>query len=201
MTEEEIYIKRVEEYLKALKRRILYHFESPNWSGGPLKKRMLKQYMYGHLEWLESFCKGDGFNMGCGELTIADSMGIDKQLTLATFNGAAYCDMENLWKYGDECADYIVSNYIGAILCPAKTFIEWHRVLKPGGVMALVCGNSDHPSYVKSVMGPLSRSKHGSIKKASCYNKNTIKNYLQFAGMNVESVEEVKHVLRVVAYK
>ena len=67
--------------------------------------------------------------------------------------------------------------------------------------MALVCGNADHPSYVKRPMGPMSRSKNGSIKKASCFNKNTIKNYLQFAGMKVDSVTEVDSVLRIVAHK
>ena len=188
--------ERIERYLNTVRERIAEHFGSLN-----VERLVKAKYEEGHLEWMESFCYGTGFNMGCGEISVEDSIGVDRLLTLATFDGAAFCDMESLWHYDDGCADYIVSNYIEGAQCPAKMFTEWYRLLKPGGVMAIVCANAEDINYAKTISGPLSRSRKGGIKKFSCYTATTLRFHLQFAGFSVGSIEKDGQALKVVASK
>jgi len=188
--------ERIDRYLDAVRDRVEEHFGYPN-----VERRVNAVYEEGYLEWLESFCQGIGFNMGCGEISIGDSLGVDRLLTLATFDGAAFCDMEDLWHYEEGCADYIVSNYIEGAQCPARMFAEWYRVLKPGGTLAIICGDADGTHYSLTSSGPLSRSRKGGIKKFSCFSESTLRFHLNFAKFNVDSIEVDGHVLKVVASK
>lgn len=192
---------RVENYLAAVKAHIEHHFEHPLWGKGKLKDRVELAYSHEHLEWLESFCKGTGFNMGCGEIPIKDSMGVDLFLNLGCYSGAAFANMDNMWGYKDEFADYIISNYVEAAQTPCKLFLEWYRLLKPGGVLAILLKDADDSSYDSSLSGPLARAGKGGIKKFNCYTERTIKFYLQFAGFTVDSIEKCGIDLKVVAHK
>ena len=103
--------------------------------------------------------------------------------------------------YENECVDYIISNYMEAAPSPCKLFLEWHRLLKPGGIVAILCKDADDPSYNHSIGGPLSKSNKGGIKKFNCYTPRTMRFYLQFTGFKVRSIEKDGVSLKVVAYK
>jgi len=188
--------RRAQAYLAQVRKQIEKHFAKPSWSKRTIGDRAYDQYCTGNLQWLESFCKGKGFNMGCGELSIADSIGVDRILSLASYNGIAFQDMNKMYNYPDGCADYIVSNYIEAIECPVVTFTDWYRLLKPGGTIALVCTNGAHEFYKKRRSGPLARGRRGSIKKFSCYTPLTMRYYLEFVKFGNVEIEEHGTVLR-----
>lgn len=193
---------RVDAYVKAVKEHIVSHFEHPYWGKGPLKERVAKAYSEEYLEWLESFCVGDGFNMGCGEIPIGDSQGVDMILSLGCWRGVAYANMDHMWNYKDGIADYIVSNYVEGASSPCQLFTEWFRLMKPGGVLALLVQDADDSVYDRDPYGPLQRSGKGGIKKFNCYTARTIRFYLTFVGFIVDSVEKVDGaVLKVVAHK
>jgi hypothetical protein len=192
---------RVEKYLAAVKCSVEHHLNHPSWGKGSLEYRVNMAYSEEHLEWLESFCKGVGFNMGCGEIPVKDSIGADPFLSLGSFNGAAYCHMDDLWNYEDECADYIISNYMESAPTPCKLFIEWYRLLKPGGVVAILCKDADDSSYDNTLIGPLSRSNKGGIKKFNCYTPRTMRFYLQFNKFKVDLITKEGVDLKVVAHK
>jgi hypothetical protein len=192
---------RVAKYLSAVKAHIEHHFNHPEWGKGSLIDRAAFAYSDEHLEWLESFCIGTGFNMGCGEIPIKDSIGVDLLLTLGCYDGAAFCSMDDLWDYRDGCADYIISNYIEAAPSPCKLFTEWYRLLRSGGTVAIVCRDAEDAAYDNSSNGPLQRSHRGNIKKYNCFTHRTIRFYLQFVGFVVASIEKDGVVLKIVAHK
>lgn len=194
---------RVAKYLAAIRAQVESHFEKPLWGKGTMAERAEMAYAEEHMEWLESFCVGQGFNMGCGEMPIKDSMGVDPILTLASYNGVAFCNMDDLWHYSDGCADYVISNYTEAAPSPAKLFVEWHRVLRPGGKVGIICRDADDPYYSEDSFGPLSRARSGKggIKKYNCFTKRTIRFYLQFAGFKVVKIEKSGVDLKVEARK
>ena len=193
--------RRVREYMATVKALINHQYDHPMWGKGKLEDRVDMAYTEEHLEWLESFCVGKGFNMGCGELPIKDSMGVDALLTLGCYNGEAFCEMDDLWEYKDGCADYIISNYIEGVPTPCKLFVEWHRLLRSGGTVAILCRDADSEGYSELSSGPLQKSLKGTIKKHTCYTARTIRFYLQFVGFTVDYIEKEGMSLKVAAHK
>jgi len=192
---------RVEKYLAAIRAQVEEHFERPLWGKGTMRERAEIAYREEHMEWLESFCVGNGFNCGCGEMPIRNSMGVDPVLTLASYNGLTFCNMDDLWHYSAGCADYVISNYAEAAPSPCKLFTEWYRVLRSGGKLAIVCRDADDSYYSEGSNGPLSRSGKGGIKKYNCYTARTIRFYLQFVGFRIVSIEKAGVNLKVEARK
>lgn len=192
--------ERAEKYIVTLQKYIEHVFNRA------LKRRKWverteQMYSNGHLGWLESFCVGRGFNMGCGDMPVKDSIGVDVALTLGSFNGAPFCSMDDMWHFQSDSADYIISNYIEAASTPCKLFSEWYRLLKPGGVVAILCVDADDVAYDNTSSGPLSRSRSGGIKKHCCYTPRTLRFHLQFVGFTVDYIEKEGPVLKVVAHK
>jgi hypothetical protein len=191
--------KRVKRYMENLRKLIDNHLDHPMWGAGSLEDRVLQAYEEKHLEWMESFCVGNGFNMGCGEIPIADSVGVDVMPCLGIFNNEVMFDMENPSFKKDEICDYIVSNYIDGLKIPAETFIRWHRLLKPGGKIALLCRDAD--TLPDNSTGGMKKSHRGNLKLCTCYTKKTLRFYLQFAGYVVDSMETDGGYIKAVAHK
>ena len=191
---------RVERYMTALKDHIDAHYNRPMWGKGHLDYRVNLAYEEEELEWLGSFAVGpNGFNMGCGAIPVGESEGVDLILTLGCWKGVAFCPMDNMYEYKAEVCDYIISNYIESSPTPCKLFTEWHRLLKPGGKVAILCKDADQ--YSDKSIGPLKRSGRGAIKKHCCYTAKTIRLYLQFCEFAVDSIEVSGPNLKVEAHK
>lgn len=191
---------RVETYMTALRDHIDSHYRRPLWGKGHLDYRVNLAYEEEELEWLESFAKGpNGFNMGCGEIPVGESEGVDLILTLGCWKGVAFCPMDDMYAYKAEVCDYIISNYIESSPNPCKLFTEWHRLLKPGGKVAILCKDADQ--YPDDSIGPLKRSGRGAIKKHCCYTAKTIRFYLQVCEFIVDYIEVSGPNLKVAAHK
>jgi SAM-dependent methyltransferase len=133
--------------------------------------------------WLDQFANGTGFDIACGDFVIANAesttFGVDGAPKML---GTDFCvEGEILSFQGDNTLDYVVTNYLDGIGNPLKALTEWFRVTKPGGVVAIVCRDSDAYS---TPMGALSNS-----HRQSCYTATTLKNYLLRAGYSDVKVE------------
>lgn len=146
--------------------------------------------------WLAEQVKGlkYGLDICAGDFPIKEeAIGIDTDWHVI---GAEFTFFsgDELSRYGGQEVDYIVSNHVEAFPNPLKLFNEWHRVLKPGGVIAFVCADADK---YQDNLGPFC-NKH----RLSIYTKKTVKNYLTRAGF-VEMIilEGLSKSIRVKAYK
>jgi SAM-dependent methyltransferase len=111
----------------------------------------------GHPEaqWLQPYCKGLSIDIGCGfEKVAADALGVDKLAygqsgQTGCMIGQHSCadiqaDAGDLYFLADGTFDAAVSRHVFEHLPePNATIKEWLRIVKPGGLLALVLPN-DH---------------------------------------------------------
>ena len=141
-------------------------------------------------KWLRQFAFGKGANLCCGDFPIGDSIGIDADWEkLAT----------DLWGYADRppfedgTIDYVLTNYLEAFPDTLQVLQNWTKALRVGGILAIVCRNTD--AY-DNPMGPLT-NKH----RAHCFSLKTLSCYLQRAGFRVKLHEFHEQELWVAAVK
>jgi|SRR3990172_4749448 len=91
--------------------------------------------------WLDSFAKGTGLDICCGNYLTDGAIGVDSAYDVLgnSFNFRG----DNLAGFPADTFDYVVCNYTECFDSPLKAFNEWRRVLKSGGVLALSCSNAD----------------------------------------------------------
>ena len=99
---------------------------------------------------LARFCRGKGIDVGCGHRKVSpDCIGVDlmargeigKHGVVA--NKASVADIQasgdDLHMFGDGDLDYVVSRHnLEHYVDVVKTLREWRRVLRPGGIMAII---------------------------------------------------------------
>jgi SAM-dependent methyltransferase len=144
-------------------------------------------------KWLEQFAKGEGINICCGDYPIANSTGVDLRLTLASFEGLPLVKGDEL-PIDDGACDYILTNYLETFSNPVMVLREWRRVLKKGGVLAIVARDAADDRY-KDIWGGVLKNRH----RFSCFTKETLKFYLQRAGFHVEEITPKDGTIRAVA--
>lgn len=125
--------------------------------------------------WLDQFAVGNGLDIACGDFLVGDgdsAQGVDGHERMV---GTDY------WSEGDELSfqepgklDFIVTNYLDGFPTPLKALNEWHRCLRVGGVIAIVCRDAD--TY-KEPAGPL-----GNLRRQSVFTAVTLPQYLHRAG-------------------
>lgn len=132
--------------------------------------------------WLDQFVKGNGLDICCGDFIVGD-VGVDGDRNKV---GADYLVSGDELTFQDpESLDYIVTNYLDAFPNPLKALNEWWRCLRKGGVLAIVCRDSD--SY-KNSLGPLNNA-----VRQSCYTKSMLSFYLFRSGFSKVVVEATPH--------
>lgn len=147
-------------------------------------KRQIKAGKIGGEEgriWLDQFAKGKGYNIACGDFAIGESHGVDLSQNKVAVD---------FWCFGDsiagadaEEADHIVTNYLEVFPDTTRVLREWHRLLKPGGVIAIVFADAD--SYL-SDLGVL-----GNSRRSTCFTDSTLRAHLTRAGFQVFRSEKV----------
>lgn len=144
--------------------------------------------------WLDQFAKGYGFDICCGDFLIGDTfqaVGIDgnKQVLGIDF----LTEGDNLHFQEDNSLDYIVTNYFDVFPTPLEVLTEWYRVLKPNGILAIVCRDADK---FDDPLGPLAN-----WKRQSVYTEKTLKNYLYRVKFRDVLVGKGKTSIRSTAFK
>lgn len=180
-------------YLESMIRRVELRTQTVKDKGERIIENYLKHSRFKDHEseanriWLDQFAaEGIGFDIACGDFLIGEvvqAIGIDGTKTQHGTDWAV--DIADLKFQDDNTLDYIVSNYIDCAPAPLPAFTEWVRVLKPGGVLAAVCRDSD--TYTTE-LGALRN-----IRRHSCYTDKTLRHYMTRAGLiNVKIVKHPK---------
>lgn len=152
-------------------------------------------------EWLEQFCKGNGFDIACGNFPtiLADGMGavrcIDTGDHAGNFVNGYRHEGDFLPFLATDSCDFIVTNYFEGFPQPVKALNEWYRVLKPGAPLAMIISDAEAPEYDKP-MGPFTNP-----RRLHIFTSITIRRYLERSYFREITVEKYLHTLRVKGVK
>lgn len=135
--------------------------------------------------WLDTFAKGEGLDICCGDMVVGD-MGLDGSPRL--LGSDHLLDASTLTTIDSCSLDYIVTNYMDAMANPLQTLREWHRVLKPTGRLAIICANAHKYGNPK---GPLANA-----HRQSLFTPRTLEMYLERAQFQVLLLREEGKELR-----
>ena len=137
-------------------------------------------------EFLEKHAVGIGVDVCCGDFLIGDSIGVDTRLeTLGVdFNFSG----DNLSFMRSNQLDYVVTNYLEALPHTLDALHEWHRALKPGGTLAMVCINANDKDYVHLPAGALTNA-----HRVNTFTKVTLSHYLYRAEYKDVKIEETEY--------
>ena len=144
--------------------------------------------------WLDTQTQGigHGLDIACGDFVIANTDGVDTDLDVI---GPTYLFMsgDELSVYDDSTLDFITTNYLDGFPNIFKVLREWHRALKPGGLLALICKDSDDYDGDLGVFCNRNR--------VNAFTAKTIKNYLYRTKFENVLIEKWQTSLRVRGYK
>lgn len=144
-------------------------------------------------EWLDQYAAGEkGLNIACGDFAIGDSQGVDYDDRKIAIN---FWGLGDCLPHDDGELDYIVTNYLECFDRPLMVLREWYRVLKPGGILAIVARDSDQFEDNK---GPMANK-----NRKTCFTEKTLQFHLERAGFVVRwsSIYTPDKELRVEAKK
>lgn len=142
-------------------------------------------------EWLERYCVGaHGVQLCPGDFALGNSIGIDQDNSKVATDVWGFVDQFT----GDQPPlDYIVTNYLEHFPNTTRILKEWASKLRPGGVLAIVCRDTE--SY-QNAIGPLSNS-----RRYHCFDLRTLTAHLARVGLTVKEWEHAGHELRIAAVK
>ena len=191
-----IYLKRLTAYEAEVARRVATcrkMIADGNYPPDPLEHRV----------WLEQFAVGHGLDICSGNIPMEGAAGVDasgwsprNQSGVLGPLDYARTSGEDLSVIGRAAVDFVISNYLEAFSSPLHTLNEWFRVVRKGGVLAVVVANAEHPMYRGVCGGPL-----GARHKASCFTVLTLRLYLEQAGFREIEIEKAGSALRAKAIK
>ena len=99
-------------------------------------------------EELSEYCNGKGLDLGCGKIKChPDAIGMDVYPhDCVDILG----EVDDLWFLKDNELDFIVNSHLLEHLKdPITALKEWHRVLKPGGILAIAVPNGErYPKFI-----------------------------------------------------
>lgn len=124
--------------------------------------------------WMDKQVEGlnRGLDICCGDMVIGEAEGVD-----GDYKGIGpvwYTSGDELTNHSGEEFDFIATNYIEAFPNILKVLNEWHRVLKPSGLLVFACADANQYS---DSLGPLVNS-----HRLSIFTEKIIKQYLSRAG-------------------
>ena len=138
--------------------------------------------------WLDQFAKGNGLDICCGDFLVGtddQASGVDGDNKMV---GVDYFrEGDDLCFQQDGTLDFVVTNYLDGMPNPIRALVDWSRVLKPGGVLAIAVRDAD-ADYPGNPMGALANP-----RKQSTYNKVTLSHYLYRCGFRDIKTEQTAH--------
>lgn len=139
-------------------------------------------------QWLEQFCEGEGLHFCAGEFALADAVGVDMDARALALDQWAYADR---YLGGRGPQDYIVTNYLESMPDTLRVLSDWHRLLKPGGTLAIVARDAE--MYAQGE-GPLC-NRH----RVAVFTQTVLHCYLARAGYEPTRWESFEKEIRVAA--
>lgn len=144
------------------------------------------------LDLLAQYTKGFGINVGCGAQPIGNSIGVDcDDVPAATIKALAY-DLP----FHDETLDHVVACNVFEHIDrgPITTLREWARILKVGGVCAVVVPDADYGMWAmtgdRGIPGQLCKPERA-MEHVHCFTTTTLRLLFEFAGFKVVSLEVI----------
>ena len=136
---------------------------------------------------LAKYCVGKGVDVGCGRAKIhKDAIGID--LFQYPDNSVDYTGVsaDDLWMFKNEELDYVVSSHLlEHMVDTKKTLKEWDRVLKKGGILAIIVPDGDlKPETILEVSHKVALT-----KRVMSYLLNGFLGYEQIEHRNMSELE------------
>jgi len=141
-------------------------------------------------QWLEKYCVGVGVQLCPGDFALGDSIGIDMDSSRVA---------SDVWGFVDQFTgdlpplDYVVTNYLEHFPNTIRILQEWADRLRPGGLLAIVCRDTD--TY-QNAIGPLKND-----RRCQCFTRRTLTAYLARVGLSVSDWQVANQELRIVATK
>ena len=150
-------------------------------------------------DWLQQFAIGHGFDIACGNYPtmLADESGpvpgIDERDVVGSVLGGFVESARKLMAVDSDSCDFIISNHLEGLPHLVETLNNWYRVLKPGGVMAVMTldaeadrfkeGSAFKSRYAKD-RGPL-----GNPRVLNAFTKTILHQYLARCGLQRITIE------------
>jgi len=145
------------------------------------------------IEFLAKYCKGIGLNIGCGNVAIGNSIGVD--VTIEAKAAIMLADAFNL-PFMDCSLDYIVS---AACLehidkGPVTVLREWLRCLKVGGTIAVTVPDAEYGMWAMTgdtgKVGQFAKARR-EMEHLHAFTQTTLMLLFDFAGMQIIRCEKI----------
>jgi len=145
------------------------------------------------IELLTEYAVGTGLNLGCGNIKIGNSIGVDLRKDVKAVDIEA--DITDL-PFADMAFDYIVSSASFEHLeqAPILTLREWLRVLKYGGIIAILVPDVSYGIWAMTGdTGEVGKfvKKERAMEHLHAFDVTTLKLLFEFAGMNIIRCEVI----------
>ncbi len=142
---------------------------------------------------LSTYCKGVGLNIGCGNVPIGDSIGVD--MTPKAKAAIILADAVNL-PFADCCFDYIVASacFEHIKYAPIIVLRHWLQFLKPGGIIAIIVPDAEYGIW--SMTGDTGRSgklvkPHREMEHLHAFTAKSLEMLFNFAGMDIVTLDVI----------
>lgn len=144
------------------------------------------------IELLASYCKGVGLNIGCGDIQIRNSIGVDVSHTKAAMVIADAMDLP----FSHEKLDYIIAaacfEHLDA--APITVLRHWLKFLKPSGTIAILVPDATYGIWSMTgdtgQPGKLIKPRR-EMEHLHAFTTESLAMLFEFAGMTIITMEVI----------
>lgn len=147
-------------------------------------------------DWLQQYAKGYGLDIASGNFpTMLEDgsshvISVDGAILLGNVFDGFRSDATRLTNIASDSCDFVLCNYLDGMPSALQALNEWYRVLKPGGVMAVIVSDAEADRY-KHHSGPLSNP-----RRLSLFTSTTLRYYMERSGLKTITIDTYLHQLR-----
>lgn len=145
------------------------------------------------IKLLAEYCKGFGLNIGCGSVSIGNSIGVDVADTpVAVIRAEAH-----RLPFCDAILDYIVAcnSFEHIQVAPVITLREWARCLKVGGTVAVIVPDAEYSIWSmtgdRGVCGRLCKPER-EMEHFHAFTELSLRMLFTFCGFQVIEHEKIR---------